>query len=41
MRISDGVIEGTIGCSYEHISGSMYLLTADSDEIMIYIGGAR
>ena len=41
VRISDGVIEGTSGCSYEHISGSMYLLTADSDEIMIYIGGAR
>ena len=41
VRISDGVIEGASGCSYEHISGSMYLLTADSDEIMIYIGGAR
>jgi len=41
VRISDGAIEGASGCSCEHISGSMYLLTADSDEIMIYIGGAR
>lgn len=41
MRINNGTIERTSGCSFEHISGSIYLLTAVSDEVMIYIGGAR
>ena len=41
LRINNGTIERTSGCSFEHISGSMYLLTAVSDEVMVYIGGAR
>lgn len=40
VRVNKGVIERTSGCSYEHISGGMYLLTADSDEIMIYLRSA-
>ena len=41
LRIGEGTVENTDGCSIEHISGSVYLITAVSDEVMIYIGGAR
>ena len=41
MRVNSGTIEGAKGCSYERISGNIYLLTAESDEMMIYFGGAN
>lgn len=41
MRVNSGVVESVEGADFTHISGSMYLINAMSDEIMIYIGGAR
>ena len=41
LRVNEGSVEGTEGCSCENISGSIYLLTAYSDEIMIYLGGEK
>ena len=41
IRITKGEITGVDGGSCEHVFGSMYLLNAVSDEIMIYIGGAK
>lgn len=42
MRILDGrTIKSVSGGSFEHISGCVYLITAKSDEVMIYVGGAK
>jgi len=41
LRVNEGSVEGTEGCSCENISGNIYLLTAYSDEIMIYLGGEK
>lgn len=42
MRILDGrTIKSVSGGSFEHISGCVYLITAKSDEVMIYVGGEK
>lgn len=42
MRILEGrTIKSVSGGSFEHISGCVYLITAKSDEVMIYVGGAK
>lgn len=41
LRVNEGSVERTSGCSLEKISGNIYLLEAYSDEIMIYLGGAK
>ncbi len=39
LRVNEGSVERTEGCNCENISENIYLLTAYSDEIMIYLGG--
>lgn len=41
LRVNEGNINGTRGCSCERISGNIYLLRAYKDEIMIYLGGEK
>lgn len=38
MRIKEGSLAGTEGCTYENVTGDIYVVHATSDEIKIYLG---
>ena len=38
LRVNEGEIVNSLGCTYEHVTGDLYVIQATSDEIKIYLG---
>lgn len=38
LRVNEGEIADTEGCTYEHVTGNLYVIQANTDKIKIYLG---